>query len=109
MQRETSSDPSNGVRSLRAYNPMVGSWAPATAAQFAELLADDFERSDTVQAADGVPWRLVLDIGHAVGVLRCLDELAAVYAGTRIETVVKLEAQRLRGTLESTRVTAGRA
>ncbi len=92
------------VRSLRAFDSPTGSYQPARSDDLAALVRQDFDGTAIASVASGERWQVRLDVAEAVGVLRCLDELAAVYDGDVLAATVSDIAALLRARLERARL-----
>ena len=84
------------IRSLRRFDAHAPHDQPATELDLAALLEADFEHTTPAADAMGARWTVTLEIAELVGVLRCLEELAAVYGDTEIAPVVARQTARLR-------------
>lgn len=77
---------------------------PASVADFASLLGADFTATTAPRTGAGRFWTVELGVAELVGILRCLDELAAVYEGSVLDSVVSRYSVELRRRIETARV-----
>lgn len=92
------------IRSLRSYDPASNSSSFASVSQFAALLNADLVSPAPARTGGGNPWTVELGVAELVGILRCLDELAAVYPGSALADVVGRYSTELRQRVEQARV-----